>query len=72
MLTLKKLTQFKEYLESGAFFEDFDQRPQDGQAEMLDMLEVLFEICEIADQKLTEHFYRRLRGEDSGPEKGEG
>ena len=63
MLTLKKLKQFKEYIESGAFFEDFDQRPQDGQAEMLDMLEVLFETCEIADQKLTEHFYRRLMSE---------
>ena len=62
MLTLKKLQQFKEYIESGAFFEDFDQRPQDGQAEMLDMLEVLFETCEIADQKLTEHFYRRWMG----------
>ncbi len=64
MLTLKKLQQFKEYLESGAFFEDFDQRPQDGQGEMLDMLEVLFETCEIADQKLTEHFYKRLMGEE--------
>ncbi len=64
MLTLKKLQQFKEYIESGAFFEDFDQRPADGQAEMLDMLEVLFETCEIADQKLTEHFYRRWQGEE--------
>ncbi len=71
MLTLKKLQQFKEYLESGAFFEDFDERPEDGQAEMLDMLEVLFEICEIADQKLTEHFYRRLRGEDEEAQAGE-
>ncbi len=71
MLTLKKLQQFKEYLESGAFFEDFDQRPQDGQAEMLDMLEILFEICEIADQKLTEHFYRRLRGEDQSEGEGD-
>ncbi len=62
MLTLKKLQQFKEYIESGAFFEDFDQRPVDGQAEMLDMLEVLFETCEIADQKLSEHFYRRWQG----------
>ncbi|WP_022854308.1 hypothetical protein [Thermodesulfatator atlanticus] len=63
MLTIKKLKEFKEYLESGAFIEDLEARPPDGQAEMLDMIELLFEICELADEKLTEHFYRRLRGE---------
>ena len=59
MLTLKKLQEFKEYLESGAFIEDLEIRPPDGQAEMLDMIDVLFQICEIADEVLSKHFYRK-------------
>lgn len=59
MLTLKKLQEFKEYLESGAFIEDFEMRPPDGQAEMLDMLDLLFEICEKADEVISKHFYRK-------------
>ncbi|WP_022855644.1 hypothetical protein [Thermodesulfobacterium thermophilum] len=59
MLTLKKLQEFKEYLESGAFIEDFEMRPKDGQEEMLDMIETLFQICEIADEVISKHFYRK-------------
>lgn len=63
MLTLKRLREFKEYLESGAFIEDFEMRPPDGQQEMLEMIDLLWEICEKADEVMTEHFYRRLREE---------
>lgn len=59
MLTLKKLQQFKEYLRSGDFIQDFENRPPDGQAEMLDMIDLLFEICEIADEVISKHFYRK-------------
>lgn len=59
MLTLKKLQEFKDYLESGAFIEDLEMRPPDGQAEMLDILDLLFEICEKADGILSKHFYRK-------------
>lgn len=59
MLTLKKLQLFKEYLQSGEFIEDFENRPPDGQAEMLDMIDLLFEICEIADEVISKHFYRK-------------
>ncbi|BAU23517.1 hypothetical protein THC_1144 [Caldimicrobium thiodismutans] len=59
MLTLKKLQEFKEYLESGAFIEDMEMRPPDGQAEMLDMIDLLFEICEKADEILSRHFYKK-------------
>jgi len=65
MLTLKRLREFKEYLESGAFLEDFEMRPPDGQAEMLEMIDLLWEICEKADEIMTEHFYRRLREKES-------
>ena len=60
MLTLKNLQEFKKYLESGAFIEDFEMRPPDGQAEMLDMIDTLFQICEIADKVISKHFYKRL------------
>lgn len=59
MLTLKKLQEFKDYLESGAFIEDFEMRTPDGQAEMLDMIELLFELCDKADEILSKHFYRQ-------------
>lgn len=59
MLTLKKLQEFKEYLESGAFIEDLEMRPPDGRAEMLDMIDLLFEICELANELLSKHFYRQ-------------
>lgn len=59
MLTLKKLHEFKEYLASGAFIADLEMRPPDGQAEMLDMIDLLFEICELADEVLSKHFYRK-------------
>lgn len=59
MLTIKKLREFKEYLESGAFIEDFEMRPPDGQAEMLDLIDLLFETCQKADEILSNHFYKR-------------
>jgi len=59
MITIKKLKEFKEYLESGAFIEDFEMRPPDGQAEMLELIDLLFQTCEIADEVLTKHFYRK-------------
>ncbi|MBA2849053.1 hypothetical protein G4V39_10815 [Thermosulfuriphilus ammonigenes] len=62
MLTLKKVREFKEYLESGQFMEDFDYRTPDGQAEMLDMIETLFEICELADEILTKRLYQQMAG----------
>ncbi len=62
MLTLKKLQEFKEYLENGSFIKDFEMRPPDGQGEMLDLIELLFEICEKADEVLSKHFYRKWGG----------
>ncbi len=60
MLTIKKLEEFRDYLKSGDFIKDFSMRTSDGQAEMLDMIELLFEVCELADEVLTKHFYRNL------------
>ncbi len=60
MLSQKDLDQFKEYLSSGRWEEDFGYRTPDGQAEMLDLLESIFEICELADEILTKKFYKNM------------
>lgn len=62
MLTQKSIEEFKEYLHSGRWEEDFGYRTADGQAEMLDMLESLFELCELADEVLTKKLYENMGG----------
>lgn len=59
MLTLKQLQLFKEYLASGDFIQDFENRPPDGQEEMLEMIDLLFQICDLADEVMSKHFYRK-------------
>ncbi len=69
MITHDNIIEFKEYLESGRWEEDFEYRTQDGQAEMLDMLEALFGLCETADEILTRKLYENMRGTGpSGPQ----
>ncbi len=62
MLRLKDIEEFKEYLSSGRWAEDFDFRTQDGQDEMLDLIESLFDLCDTADQVLTKKLYQRMSG----------
>ena len=63
MLRLNAIREFKNYLKSGQWEEHFDYRTSDGQAEMLDLLEELFELCDIADQILTRKLYKNMSGE---------
>ena len=63
MITSDDIEEFRHYLTSGRWEEDFEYRTPDGQAEMLDMLEALFNICETADEILTKKLYRNMRGE---------
>ncbi len=62
MLTAKDISEFKEYLQSGRWDDDFGFRTPDGQAEMLDLVESLFELCEIADEVLTRRLYKQMSG----------
>ncbi len=62
MITAKAVEEFKEYLKSGRWDEDFGYRTPDGQGEMLDLIESLFELCEIADEVLTRRLYRHMSG----------
>ena len=68
MITSDSIEEFKQYLESGRWEEDFEYRTQDGQAEMLDMLESLFELCETADEILTRKLYKNMRGDGAAPQ----
>ena len=63
MLRLKDIKDFKEYLRSGTWEEHFDYRTSEGQGEMLDLIEELFELCEIADDILTKKLYKNMSGE---------
>ncbi len=69
MLNQKDLDEFKEYLSSGRWEEDFGYRTPDGQAEMLDFLESIFEICELADEVLTKRFYKNMNIFDTNNKK---
>ncbi len=60
MITLKSVLEFKEYIESGRWEEDFEYCTPDGQAEMLDLLETLFVVCEKADEILTQRLYKQM------------
>lgn len=66
MITARQVAEFKEYLSSGRWDEDFGYRTQDGQDEMLDFIESLFDLCEIADKVLTKRLYRNMSGEETG------
>ncbi len=72
MLTEKTIEEFKQYLSSGRWEEDFGYMSKDGQDEMLDLLESLFELCELADKVLTKKLYKNMMGSEelSGPSQG--
>ena len=63
MLRIRDIREFKEYLKSGDREEYFDYRISNGQGEMLDLIEELFELCEIADDILTKRLYKNMSGE---------
>ena len=63
MITARQVAEFKEYLSSGRWDEDFGYRTPDGQDEMLDLIESLFELCELADEVLSRRLYQNMSGE---------
>ena len=65
MITSRQVAEFREYLSSGRWDEDFGYRTPDGQDEMLDFIESLFDLCEIADEVLSRRLYRNMSGEDT-------
>ncbi|MGB9711793.1 MAG: hypothetical protein ACP5SG_07165 [Dissulfurimicrobium sp.] len=59
---MKTITEFMQYLTSGQWEEDFECRTPDGQAEMLDLIETIFDLCEAADSILTKRLYKQMGG----------
>ncbi len=66
MLNRKIIDEYREYMESGRWEEDFGYRTPDGQGEMLDMIEALFQLCDAADQVISRKFYEKLGGMPHG------
>ena len=62
MISQKKIEEFKKYLISGGWEEDFGYMSKDGQDEMLDLLDSIFELCELADKILTKKLYKNMMG----------
>ena len=71
MITSKNIEQFKEYLASGRWEEDFGYMTKDGQDDMLDLLDSLFELCELADKILTKKLYKNMLGGSDVVETGD-
>lgn len=62
MINSKAVAEFKEYLTSGRWEEDFCYRTPDGQAEMLDLIESIFDLSETADEILSKRLYKQMGG----------
>ena len=71
MITSKNIKQFREYLASGRWEEDFGYMTKDGQDDMLDLLDSLFELCELADKVLTKKLYKNMLGGSEVVETGD-
>ncbi len=70
MITARQVREFKEYLASGRWDEDFDYRTPDGQAEMLDFIESLFDLCDVADEVLSRRLYKNMAGQTDNDQAG--
>ena len=71
MITSKNIKQFREYLASGRWEEDFGYMTKEGQDDMLDLLDSLFELCELADKILTKKLYKNMLGGSDVVETGD-
>ncbi|MEF8823976.1 MAG: hypothetical protein V5B78_07050 [Desulfohalobiaceae bacterium] len=47
------ITQLKEYIQSGQLAEDFEHSPEERRYEILDFMEMLMELGEVADEAAT-------------------
>ncbi len=66
MLRQKDIDEFSEYLKSGRWEEDFGYRTPDGQAEMLDLIESIWNLAELADEVTSRRFYKQMQGDAVG------
>lgn len=62
-LNYSYLVELEEYLKSGYFPEDFLHSPEDRRLEMLNFLEKLMDVGELADEVATKIIFRK-RGDE--------
>lgn len=57
-LNLQYLQQLGEYMSSGNMLEDFEYSPEERRHEMLEFLETLMDIAELADETATKMIFK--------------
>ncbi|GFM37440.1 hypothetical protein [Desulfovibrio psychrotolerans] len=57
-LNLQYLQQLGEYMSSGNMLEDFENSPEERRHEMLEFLETLMDIAELADETATKMIFK--------------
>ncbi|UZP67806.1 hypothetical protein N1030_02200 [Desulfovibrio mangrovi] len=57
-LNLKYLQELGEYMSSGNMIEDFEYSPEERRYEMLEFLETLMDIAELADETATKMIFK--------------
>ncbi len=57
-LNLQYLQQLGEYMSSGYMLEDFEHSPEERRHEMLEFLETLMDIAELADETATKMIFK--------------
>lgn len=63
-LNYSYLTELEGYLSSGEFTEDFQYSPEERRLEMLEFLEKLMDLGELADETATKIIFRRRNEEE--------
>ncbi len=57
-LSLAYLRELEEYMSSGAMLEDFEYSPEERRHEMLEFLEVLMDVADLADETATKMIFK--------------
>ncbi len=58
-LNMKYLNELGEYMRSGTMLEDFEYSPEERRLEMLEFLETLMDIAELADETATKMIFKK-------------
>lgn len=62
-LNLKYLQELEEYMKSGTMLEDFEYSPEERRYEMLEFLEALMDLAEVADETATKMIFKNSQME---------
>lgn len=60
-LNLKYLQEISEYMSSGNMLEDFEYSPEERRFELLEFLETLMDVAELADETATKMIFKNAQ-----------